>query len=160
MATRPGSVDPGALLYLLAHHLTLQELDRILEHESGLLGLSGLSGDVRELEGSESEDARLALAVYTYRIAIAVGAMTTALGGLDTLVFTGGIGENAPLVRERICDSLECFGIALEPDRNDASAPVISTDGAPVTVRVVTTNEELMIARHTWRVLTSPPRGE
>src|SRR5205814_1626476 len=92
MATRPGSVDPGAFLYLLKHHLTLDALDRLLEHDSGLAGLSGLSGDLRELESSNAPAARFALAVFTYRVATAVGAMTTALGGLEALVFTAGIG--------------------------------------------------------------------
>jgi acetate kinase len=103
MSTRAGSVDPGALLYLLRRGLGADELDRLLEHESGLLGLSGRSGDVRELEAADDEPARLALAVFAYRVAQAVAAMTVPLGGLDALVFTGGIGENAQRVRDVVC---------------------------------------------------------
>src|SRR5204863_6621170 len=91
MATRPGSVDPGALLYLLRHHLELEELDRLLEHESGLAGLSGLSGNVAELERAGDPGAELALGVFAYRVATAIGAMAVALGGVDALVFTAGI---------------------------------------------------------------------
>jgi len=101
MATRAGSIDPGALLFLLKHHLTLEELDNLLEHESGLAGLSGISGDVRELEASDATAARLALAVFAYRVATAVGAMAAALTGLDALVFTAGIGENSASVPRR-----------------------------------------------------------
>src|ERR687888_1875527 len=148
MATRAGSVDPGALLYLLEHHLTLEELDRLLEHESGLLGLSGLSGDVRDLEGSESEGARLALAVYTYRIAIAVGAMTTALGGLDALVFTAGVGEHSALVRAAVCERLGHLGVELDRDANESADPGATVSAPDSTVRVVLveTREDVIAA--------------
>jgi acetate kinase len=106
MATRPGSVDPGALLYLLRHHLSLDELDQLLEHESGLLGLSGLSGDVKQLLASDDANAELALRVFAYRVATAIGAMAVALGGLDALVFTAGIGEHAEAVRDAIRERL------------------------------------------------------
>ena len=106
MATRAGSVDPGALLHLLRHGVTVDELDDALEHESGLLGLSGTSGRVEELEASADPAARLALHVFTYRVATAVGSMAAALGGLDALVFTGGVGENSHGVRERVCEQL------------------------------------------------------
>jgi acetate kinase len=109
MATRPGSVDPGALLYLLRHRLTLDELDHALEHESGLLGLGG-SDRVEELEGRDDEAARLALGVFAYRVGGAVAAMTTALGGLDALVFTAGIGEGSELVRSLVCERLGGLG--------------------------------------------------
>jgi len=109
MATRPGSVDPGALLYLLRHGLTLDELDDALEHESGLLGLAG-SDRVEELEQRDDEAARLALEVFAYRIAGAVAAMTVPLGGLDALVFTAGIGENSELVRRLVCERLAGLG--------------------------------------------------
>ena len=163
MGTRSGDLDPGVVLHLLrGRGLTVAQVAEVVNATGGLLGISGTSAHMRDLLARSAADPRAAdaVSVFCYQVKKFLGAYVAALGGLDTLVFTGGIGENAPLVRERICDSLECFGIALEPDRNDASAPVISTDGAPVTVRVVTTNEELMIARHTWRVLTSPPRGE
>ncbi len=113
MATRSGSVDPGALLHLLRHGLALDELEHALEHESGLLGLAG-SDRVEELQRSRDEGARLALEVFAYRVAGAVAAMTTALGGLDALVFTAGIGENSALVRTLVCERLGAFG----PDVN------------------------------------------
>lgn len=110
MATRAGSVDPGALLHLLRTGTSLDELDDALEHRSGLLGLSGLSADVRELERSEAPEARLALEVYCYRIATAVGAMATALDGIDALVFTGGVGEHSARVRDGVCERLRFLG--------------------------------------------------
>ena len=147
MATRAGSVDPGALLHLLrTEAVSVDDLDSALEHKSGLLGLGG-SDDPRKLEGT------LALAVYTYRIAGAVAAMTVALGGLDTLVFTGGIGQNAPPVRESICAGLEHLGVQVDRAKNDASRDVISADASRCIVRVVPTDEERMIARHTKRTL-------
>jgi acetate kinase len=109
MGTRPGSVDPGALLYLLRHGLTLDELDHALERESGLLGLAG-SDHVEELERRDDTAARLALEVFSYRVAGAVAAMTTALGGLDALVFTAGIGEGSELVRRLVCERLGGLG--------------------------------------------------
>ena len=137
MATRPGSVDPGALIYLLRHHVDLDELDRLLEHESGLLGISGVSGDVRELEASDDEAAGLALRVFAYRVAGAVAAMTVALGGLDALVFTAGIGENSEAVREAICGRLTFLGVG---------------SGA-VEVVVVEAREDLVAARAARQLL-------
>jgi acetate kinase len=125
MATRPGSVDPGALLYLLRHDLSLDELDELLEHESGLLGLSGRSGDVKELLASDDPNAALALSVFAYRVATAVGAMAAALGGLDALVFTAGIGEHAESVRDAICERLrflEPFDVVVVEAREDLIA--------------------------------------
>jgi acetate kinase len=132
MATRPGSVDPGALLYLLRNHLTLNELERLLEHESGLLGVSGISGDVKELEASPDQAATLALRIFAYRVATAVGSMAVALGGLDALVFTAGIGENSEKVRAAICERLRFLGVA---------------DGGAVEVVVVEAREDLIAAR-------------
>jgi acetate kinase len=153
MATRPGSVDPGALLYLLRHHLTLDELDYVLEHESGLAGLSGASADLRELQGSDDPAARLAVDVFTYRVAVAVGAMATALGGLDALVFTAGIGENSAEIRSRIGNACAWLGIEIDEKANAARGPRISTATSRVSAWVIPTNEELMIARHTARLL-------
>ena len=149
MATRPGSVDPGALLYLLKHHLTLDALDSLLEHDSGLAGLSGLSGDLRELESSNAPAARLALAVFTYRVATAVGAMTTALGGLEALVFTAGIGENSATVRATVCEQLRFLGVELDDEANEAARPnaSVSTSDSPVDVVVLEAREDLMAAR-------------
>ncbi len=155
MATRPGSVDPGALLYLLKHHLTLEELDRMLEHESGLVGLSGLSGDVRELENSNAPGARLALAVFTYRVATAVGAMATALGGLDALVFTAGIGENSASVRAAVCERLGFLGVELHREANEAARPdmTVSPPDSPVRVVLLEAREDLVAARATRQLL-------
>jgi acetate kinase len=109
MVTRSGSVDPGALLHLLRHGVSIEELDAALEHESGLAGLSGTSGDVREL--GSSPDAELAVDVFTYRVACAIAAMTVPLGGIDALVFTAGIGEGSEDIRARICRRLEHHGV-------------------------------------------------
>jgi acetate kinase len=155
MATRPGSVDPGALLYLLEHHLTLEALDQTLEHESGLAGLSGLSGDVRELESANTPATRLALAVFTYRVATAVGAMATALGGLDALVFTAGIGENSAHVRAAVCERLGFFGVQLDAEANASARPdvAIAAAGSPVQVIVLEAREDLVAARATRELL-------
>ncbi len=156
MATRSGSVDPGALLHLLrTRRLTLEELDRSLEHESGLLGLSGSSGDVDELERREDAAARLALAVYCYRIAGAVAAMTVALGGLEALVFTAGVGEHSARVREEVCVQLGFLGLDLDADANRRAQPdaEIAAPGSAVRVVVLRAREELVAAREARRLL-------
>jgi acetate kinase len=117
MATRPGSVDPGALVYLLRHHLDLDELDRMLEHESGLLGLSEISSDVRELEASKDPAAARALRIFAYRVAGAVASMAAALGGIDALVFTAGVGEHSSDVRTAVCDRLGFLGVGTDAVR-------------------------------------------
>jgi acetate kinase len=149
MATRPGTVDPGALLYLLRHHLTLDGLDALLEHQSGLLGLSEMSSDVAELERSDDARARLALQVFAYRVASAVGAMAVALGGLDALVFTAGIGEHSSRVRADICSRLGFLGVQLDADANDSAEPdaTISAHSASVRVEVIRTREDVVAAR-------------
>jgi acetate kinase len=149
MATRPGSVDPGALVYLLRHHLTLEALDHALEHESGLAGLSGLSGDVRELEGSDEPAARLALEVFVYGVATAVGAMAVALGGLDALVFTAGIGENSARMREAVCSRLGFLGVELDPEANASARPdaTVSSSRSNVRIVVLEAREDIMAAR-------------
>jgi acetate kinase len=149
MATRPGSVDPGSLIYLLRHHLTLDGLDDALEHESGLAGLSGLSGDVRELESSLDTKARLALQVFTYRVAAAVGSMAVALGGVDALVFTAGIGENSAFVREAVCARLDFLGVELDREANESARPdaTISASGSTVRIVIVEAREDLVAAR-------------
>ena len=155
MATRPGSVDPGALVYLLRHHLTLDALDHALEHESGLAALSGLSGDVRELERSGEPAARLALELFSYRIATAVGAMAVALAGMDALAFTAGIGENSALVRNGVCGRLRFLGVELDPAANAAARPdtTISTARASVRVIVLRAREDLIAARAARQLL-------
>jgi acetate kinase len=149
MATRAGSVDPGAFLYMLEHHLTREELDRMLEHESGLLGLSGISGDVRELQASEAEGARLALAVFAYRVALAVGAMATALRGLDALVFTAGVGEHSAAVRSAVCERLGYLGVVLDQNANETAIPdaTVSAPESSVSVVVVQAREDAVAAR-------------
>jgi acetate kinase len=153
MTTRSGSIDPGALLYLLREQgLPAQELDRQLEHESGLAGLSGTSGDMREvLAAAAAGDARAALAldVYVHRIAGAVAAMTSTLGGLDALVFTGGVGERSPAVRDRLCARLGFLGVELDARTNAAATPDadIAASDSSVRVVVVAAREDLVVAR-------------
>jgi acetate kinase len=162
MATRSGSVDPGALLHLLrTGALTVEELDRALEHESGLLGLSGLSGSVQELEASDDPRAALALDVYGYRIAAAVGALAVALGGLDALVFTAGVGEHSAGVRERICARLAHLGVSLDAPANREAEPdaEIGSPGAPVRVVVVRAREDVIAARAVRAVIGAGGRG-
>jgi len=148
MATRPGSLDPGALLYLLRHHLTIEALDEMLECESGLLGLSELSGDVRELEAADDDSARLALNVFSYRVATAIGAMAVALGGLDSLVFTAGIGEHSALVRAKICSRLGFLSVELDSEANSAAKPdaTISPPGHSPSVEVIRSREDIVAA--------------
>jgi acetate kinase len=148
MATRAGSIDPGAILYLLRHGASVAELDHALEHESGLLGLAG-SGDVAVLEAATSAQATLALDVYCYRIAQAVGAMATALGGLDALVFTAGVGEHSARVRAEVCRRLLHLGVTIDDEVNAAIVEegAIATAGAAVEVHVVHAREDVVVAR-------------
>jgi acetate kinase len=149
MATRPGNVDPGALLYLLRQGVELEVLDDAIEHRSGLLGLSGRTGDVAELERVGDDDAKLALDVFAYRVSAAVGAIAVALRGLDALVFTAGIGENSAGVRADVCDRLRFLGVEVEAERNAQAQPDadVSTDGSAVRVAVIRAREELVAAR-------------
>jgi acetate kinase len=148
MATRAGSLDPGALLYLLRHGISLTELDHALEHESGLTALAG-TGDVQELEHDQSPGARLALDLYCYRVAQAIGAMAVALGGLDALVFTAGVGEHSAFVRAGICARLALLGVGLDLAVNAAveGEAEISLASAAVRVHVVTAREDVVVAR-------------
>jgi acetate kinase len=149
MGTRPGSIDPEIPLYLLRHGLlTLDEIEQQLEHESGLLGLSGTT-HVRELVGSDDPDARLALGVFCYRITGAVGAMAAALGGLDALVFTAGIGEGSAFVREQVCGRLGFLGVRLDPAGNDTARPDVDVAAGESDVRVwvVHAREDVVAAR-------------
>ena len=156
MGARPGDLDPGVLLYLLAQKkMTPEAMDRMINQQCGLLGVSGTSADMRDLLKKEraDRDAADAVALFCYQAKKYLGALTTVLNGLDTLVFTGGIGEHAAPVRQRICEGLEYLGIGLDPARNEAHAPIISDDGSRVTVRIIKTDEDRMIARHTREVL-------
>jgi acetate kinase len=157
MATRPGTVDPGALLHLLRKGVAVEELDDAIEHRSGLLAVSGISGDVAELERSDDEQAALALSLLAYRVATAVGAMGVALDGLDAIVFTAGIGENSARVRNDVCAHLAWLGVAIDPTLNEPAVPDvdISSPGAAVRVAVVRAREELVAAREARNLLAS-----
>ena len=161
MGSRSGSIDPGALLYLMqTEKLSPEELGHLLYHDSGLLGVSGLSSDPRVLLAREGEEAaRDALALYVRRAVREIGSMTVAIGGLDLLVFTAGIGEHNATIRARICDGLECLGVALDPAANLADAPVISATASRVIVGVEPTNEEWIAASRTEEVLRDPDRA-
>jgi acetate kinase len=156
MGTRSGDLDPGLLAYLARNgRMSASKFERMINHESGLLGISGRSADMRDLLAGEGHDARsaVAVAVFCYQARKWMGAYAAALGGLDTLVFAGGIGENAPQVRARICEGLGFLGIRLDAAANRRSAAVISGRGSPVVVRVMHTDEELMIARSVRELL-------
>ena len=157
MGTRSGDMDPGVAVFLArTGQLNSEQFYTMINREAGLLGVSGRSSDVRELLAVESEDihAAEAIALFCYQSAKLIGAYSAALGGLDTLVFSGGIGENSPQIRERICANLGFLGITLDKARNKAAEAVISAEFAPVTVRVIATNEELVMARSVKRVLS------
>jgi acetate kinase len=163
MGTRTGDIDPGLAYYFArGERMTARRFQKMVNHESGLLGVSATSSDIRDLLGREHRDARAAeaVALFCYQVKKWIGAFAAALGGVDTLVFAGGIGENAPVIRERICDGLDFLGITVHRTRNARNAPLISTDRSTAAVRVIRTNEELMIARSVIRVLTlAPPTG-
>jgi acetate kinase len=156
MGTRSGALDPGVLLYLLNEKKFSGERARQLVHlEAGLLGVSGRSADMEELLKRESSDPHAAEAIdlFCYQARKYLAALAATLGGLDTLIFTAGIGENSSAIRSRICHGLEFLGISLDENQNDKNAAIISQPKSPVTVRVMKTNEELMIARHTRALL-------
>ena len=155
MSTRAGDLDPGLVLYLSKlEGMDARAFDRMVNHESGLLGVSETSSDVRDLLAREAQDSRAAeaIALFCYRIKKTIGAFAAALGGIDTLVFSGGIGENAPEIRERICENLGFLGVTLDAKRNANSDPLIST-GA-VAVRVIPTDEEAVIVEAVRNILT------
>jgi acetate kinase len=154
MGTRPGSIDPGVILYLLRTlNLSAKEIEATLYKKSGLLGISGISNDMRDLEGSSEPAARLALDYFVYRAVKEIGAMAAVLGGIDGLIFTAGIGENSPEMRRRICEDSAWLGIELNAEANARKGPRISTRRSKVSTWVIPTNEELMIARHTGELL-------
>lgn len=156
MSSRSGDLDPGLVSYLArTEQMSASQFQDMVNHASGLLGVSEISSDLRDLLARESDDVRAAeaVALFCYQAKKWIGAFAAVLGGLDTLVFAGGIGENAPLIRERICDGLGFLGIQLDQNHNSKNAPVISSDVGRVKVRVIRTDEELMIARSITRVL-------
>jgi acetate kinase len=157
MSSRSGDLDPGVVTYLgRTDGLSADEIETLLSKRSGLIGISQRSSDMRELLAREHDDENVHLAVesYAYSVRKAIGGFAAALGGLDTLVFSGGIGEHAPAVRARICSGLEFLGVQLDREANDSNGAVISGSGDRVMVRVVPTNEEFMIARAAWRLLS------
>jgi len=154
MGTRPGATDPGVVLYLFqVLGLSAKDVEAILYKKSGLLGISGISNDMRVLLGSAEPGARLAVDYFVYRAAKEIGALTAALGGIDALVFTAGIGENSAEIRRRICEASSWLGVEIDHDANEKRDSRISRPGSRVSAWVVPTNEELMIARHTGVLL-------
>ena len=160
MSTRSGDLDPGLAWYLArSETMSAEQFHRMVNHESGLLGISETSSDMRDLLARETADVRAAeaVALYCYQVMKSIGALAAALGGLDTLVFSGGIGENAPVIRQRICERLGYLGVALNDSNNATNMAVISAHAGAVIVRMIHTDEEAMIARATQRVLQAPP---
>jgi acetate kinase len=156
MGTRSGAIDPGVLLYLMDERkMDARAIEKLLYHQSGLLGVSGISSDMRKLLDSTDLRAALAVDVYVYRIRRELGSLAAALGGVDALVFTAGIGENSAAIRERVCRDATWLGVTLDAAANRAGGPRISVKDSPVSAWVIPTNEELMIARHTQRLVAS-----
>ena len=153
MSTRSGDLDPGVLVFLLARGIPAAEIEPLLSRRSGLLGISGLSGDMRTLLAAGTAEAELAVDQFCYAIRKQIGAYAAALAGLDTLVFTGGIGERAAPVRERVCAGLSHLGVELDGDRNRRGEEVVSSPGSRAAVLVVPTDEDLVMARHARKVL-------
>jgi acetate kinase len=155
MATRSGDLDPGLNAFLArAEAMTPERFDHMANRESGLLGVSETSADVRDLLARRDADTRAAEAIelFGYRVRLGIGALSAALGGVDALVFSGGIGENAPEIRRLTCEGLAYLGIELDDGRNSSNAPLISTDASPTQVRVIRTDEESVVARETMRI--------
>ncbi len=158
MSRRSGDLDPGLISYLArTEGMSADRFHRMVNTESGLLGLSECSSDMRDLLREEENDSKAAeaVALFCYQAKKAIGSLAAALGGLGTLVFSAGIGEHSPVIRARICDGLDFLGIGVDSARNDANAPVISKEGTPVTVRVIHTDEEREIAESVVRVLSA-----
>ncbi|HXX64914.1 MAG TPA: acetate/propionate family kinase [Bacteroidota bacterium] len=154
MGTRSGALDPGILLYLMdGRGMGARAIEKLLYTQSGLLGVSGISSDMRTLLESSEPRARLAVDLFLYRIRREMGSLVAALGGIDAIVFTGGIGENSAPIRERVCRDAEWLGVKLDAAANGKGGPCISTAASGVAAWVIPTNEELMIARHTSRVI-------
>ena len=160
MGTRSGDLDPAIILHIMAREeLSLHEANTLLNKHSGIAGISGVSSDMREIEEAVKEgnaNAKLALDVYSYRLRKYIGSYSAAMGGLDAVVFTAGVGENSPLTRSQACEGLEYLGIEIDEDKNAAANGKemdIATDDSKVRVLVIPTNEELVIARDTKRIV-------
>ena len=154
MGTRPGLLDPGVILFLMREDgLGVEELETLLYKHSGLLGLSGVSTDLRALHQSDDPRAHEAIDYFVYRVGQTLGALTASVGGLDALIFTAGVGENDADIRERVCADAAWLGIEIDPDANATGQQRISPEGRSPSVWVIPTDEERMIARHTLRVV-------
>jgi len=154
MGTRCGNLDPGVILYLMDElKMGARAIEKLVYQQSGLLGMSGISSDMRTLEASDAPAAKAAVDVFVYRIGRELGSLAAALGGLDAIVFTAGIGENSRALRERVCRDAAWLGVELDAAANERNGPRISTAGSRVSAWAIPTNEELMIARHTRRLL-------
>jgi acetate kinase len=161
MGTRPGALDPGVVLHLFQGlKLSPTEVETLLYKKSGLLGISGISNDMRDLLGRDDPNARLAVDYFVYRAAKELGALAAVLGGVDAIVFTAGIGENSAEIRARICQASSWLGIELDEQANAAGGPRITTPKSKVSAWVIPTNEELMIARHMARLLGARLNGK
>src|SRR5206468_1473131 len=153
MGTRVGALDPGVILYLLQHEqMNVKAIEQLIYEQSGLLGVSGLSSDMRTLLASDAPAARKAVDLFVYRIGRELGSLAAALGGLDALVFTAGIGEHSAEIRARVCRDAAWLGVTLDEAANEAGGPRISREGSKVSAWVIPADEELMIARHTSRL--------
>ncbi len=156
MGTRCGNIDPGVLLYLMdRHNMDVNSLEQLLYYQSGLLGVSGISSDMRTLLTSDDVHAQEAIELFVYRIGRETGSLVAALGGLDALVFTGGIGEHSAVIRAKVCRQSEWLGLELDAQANEATATCISTPDSKLSAWIVPTDENLMIAHHTLRQVTS-----
>jgi acetate kinase len=156
MGTRSGSLDPGVILYLLDEmKMDARAIEKLIYQESGLLGVSGISSDMRALLASDDPAAKAAVDLYVYRIGRELGSLAAALGGLDAIVFTAGIGENSPILRERVCRDARWLGVEIDSSANDAGGPRISSAASRVSIWAIPTNEELMIARHTRKLIAA-----
>jgi len=159
MGTRCGRIDPGLLLYLLREKkYTAKQVEDLLYLESGLLGVSGISNDVRELLANKNAHAKEAIDLFCYRAALEFGSLAAALKGCDAFVFTAGIGEHAPIIRKKICERLAWLGIKIDDKANKKNAAIISKKGSNILVSVIPTNEEYMIAKHTWSMIKTSKR--
>jgi acetate kinase len=157
MGTRCGNLDPGVLLYLMDRHsMNARALEQLLYHQSGLLGMSGISNDMRTLLASDDPHAQEAIELFVYRAGREIGSLAAALGGLDALVFTGGIGEHSSAIRAKICHQAAWLGLELDESANEATATRISTPDSKLSAWIMPTDENLMIARHTLRQVTLP----
>jgi acetate kinase len=160
MGTRCGRIDPGVLLYLLLEkHYTARQLEHLLYSKSGLLGVSGISYDVRELLSSKDANAKEAIELFCYRAALEFGSLIAALKGCDAFVFTAGIGEHAPIIRKKICERLSWLGIKINAEANKMNSAIISENDSKILVSVIPTNEEYMIAKHTLRMVKATYLG-